>query len=56
MEKLTFNFELTYFLWTSYLLSFINITYGALFLNCPNILYHVFRLSTYFQNLFAYLI
>ena len=29
--------------------------YGALFLNCPNILFNVFRLSLYFQNLFAYL-
>ena len=27
--------------------------YGELFLNCPNILCHVFRLSSYFQNFFA---
>ena len=30
--------------------------FGALFLNCPNILCHEFRLSSYFQKFFAYLI
>ena len=29
--------------------------YGALFLNCPDNVCHVFRLSSYFQTLFAYL-
>ena len=28
---------------------------GKLFLNCPNNLYHVFWLSSYFQSLFPYL-
>ena len=30
-------------------------THGALFLNCPNILCRLLRLSLYFQNFFAYL-